>query len=57
MEILGISITLAFLIIVGAVVVNRFEEYRETYKKNRLDFWVATFVCLFFVMGVAMVIC
>ena len=57
MEILGISITLAFLIIVGVVVVNRFEEYREIYKKNRLDFWVATFVCLFFVIGVAMVIC
>ena len=57
MEILGISITLAFLIIVSMVVVNHFEEYRETYKKNRLDFWIATFVCLFFVVGVAMVIC
>lgn len=57
MEILGISIVLIFLIIVSAVVFNRFEEYRETYKKNRLDFWVATFVCLFFVMGLAMVIC
>ena len=57
MEILGIIIILAFLIIVSMVVVNRFEEYREIYKKNRLDFWVATFVCLFFVMGIAMVIC
>ena len=57
MEILGISILLAFLIFVSIVVVNRFEDYRETYKKNRLDFWIATFVCLFFVVGVAMVIC
>ena len=57
MEILGISIALIFLIIVSAIVVNRFEEYREAYKKNRLDFWVATFVCLFFVIGIAMVIC
>ena len=57
MEILGISIALIFLIIVSTIVVNRFEEYREAYKKNRLDFWVATFVCLFFVIGIAMVIC
>lgn len=56
MDFLGIILVLAFIIIVSMIVANRFGEYHEMFKKNRGDFWIATIVCLFFVIGVATVL-
>ena len=56
MDFLGIILVIAFIIIVGTIVAKRFGEYRELFKKNRGDFWVATIGCLFFVIGVATVL-
>ena len=52
----GVILLLAFLVAVSMIVTTKFNEYKNLYKENRVDFWVATTVCLFFVLGVATVL-
>jgi len=52
----GVILLLAFLVAVSMIVTTKFNEYKNLYKENRVDFWVAITVCLFFVLGVTTVL-
>ena len=52
----GVILLLAFLVAVSMIVTTKFNEYKNLYKENRVDFWVATTICLFFVLGIATVL-